>query len=199
MIRTIRELRRQMDARADAEEIERDEEGRAVIDMTVLRDEDFLSDFSAKKPVVSSEVADFLQASAMAFSPKEPICLKIYSDCIDSEEEKVYSKALTEYYVRHYKSNRRDLRRNAITSSILFLIGLLTLSVTLLVMYFNVNPLVEEVLDILSWVFLWEAFDQFFIERLLLRIDRRRYLRLIEAKILFLPREQGGEGRNSEA
>ena len=45
MIRSIRELKKQMHDRLREEQIERDEEGRAVVKMTVLRDEDFLSDF----------------------------------------------------------------------------------------------------------------------------------------------------------
>ena len=38
MIRSIRELKKQMHDRLREEQIERDEEGRAVVKMTVLRD-----------------------------------------------------------------------------------------------------------------------------------------------------------------
>lgn len=62
MIRSIRELKKQMHDRLREEQIERDEEGRAVVKMTVLRDEDFLSDFSAGSiPVISSQVAEFIE------------------------------------------------------------------------------------------------------------------------------------------
>lgn len=193
MIRALKELKRQMDARAAADEVERDAEGRAIVEMTVLHDDDFLSDFSAGKPVVSGEVAGFLEESAMAFRPKEPICVKIYSDCIDSEEEKVYSNALKEYYVRHYKENRRNMRRNALFSAIMLLIGVVALAVVLTLSLLKRVEILAEVLDIFAWVFLWEAVDLFFLEGSVLRMRQVRCLRFIEAKIEFLPRTKPTE------
>lgn len=193
MIRALKELKRQMDARADSDEVERDEEGRAIVEMTVLRDEDFLSDFSAGKPVVSGEVAEFVEESAMAFRPKEPICLKIYSDCIDEEEEKVYSNALKEYYVRRYTENRRSMRRNRLAAAIMLLIGVVALAVVLTLSLLKRVEILVEVLDIFAWVFLWEAVDLFFLEGGVLRMKQLRFLRFIDAKIEFLPRKRKEE------
>ena len=46
MIKSIQELKRQLNARVLEDSVERDDEGRAVISMSVLNDDDFLSDFS---------------------------------------------------------------------------------------------------------------------------------------------------------
>ena len=57
MIRSVKELKKLISARASGDEVERDEDGRAVIELTVLRDEGFLSDFSAgTRPVISGEI-----------------------------------------------------------------------------------------------------------------------------------------------
>lgn len=189
MIRSLKELKKAMDARARNDEIERDEEGRAVLKMTVLRDEDFLSDFSAgTRPVIDSEVAEFLNESALPLLPAEPVCLQIYSDCISEEEKPVYSAALREYYVRHYKENRLALKRNAVVSLVMALIGIVALAAVLTVSFFQVLPVISEALDIFAWVFLWEAVDLFFLERAVLRAKRNRCLRFLEAKIEYLPR-----------
>lgn len=191
MIVSLKALKKQMDLRADEEEIERDEEGRAVIEMTVLNDDDFLSDFSAgSRPVVSAEVAQFLDENAKAFRPKEAICLNIYSDCIDDEEQKIYKKALKEYYVRHYKENRRNLKRNAWISAVMAIVGVLALATVLTLSFFDKNPVFAEVVDIFAWVFIWEAVDLFFLQRSLLCMERTRCLRFIEARVNFLPRTQ---------
>lgn len=185
-MRSFKELKNRMEARARADEIERDVEGRAVIEMTVLRDEDFLSDFSAgSKPVVSSEVADFLNENARAFLPKEPVCIRIYSNCIEKDEERVYSEALKEYYVRHYKENRRELKRNALLSLMMAIVGLFALSAAISVSVLCDIPVLSEAMDIFAWVFLWEAVDLFFLERMRLRAERDRCLRFIDAKICF--------------
>ncbi len=191
MIRSIRELKKQMHDRLREEQIERDEEGRAVVKMTVLRDEDFLSDFSAGSiPVISSQVAEFIEERTSAFSPQEPLSLNIYSDCIDSQEKIVYDQALKEYYVRHYSENKRELVRNTFISAIMAAVGILALTVVILFYFFERHPVLTEIVDIFAWVFLWEAVDLFFLQRSVLRGKRARYLRLIEAKIKFLPLEE---------
>lgn len=188
MIRSIKELKRLVDARAHADDVERDEEGRAIIELTVLRDEDFLSDFSdGTRPVISGEVAQFLEESAMRFLPKESVCLKIYSDCIDKEEERIYSEALKEYYVRHYRRNFSDLRRNALFAAVMAAVGLIGIAAALAITFWGRMPVLAEAVDIFAWVFLWEAVDLFFLQRSVLRAERNRYLRFFEAKIVFLP------------
>ena len=191
MIKSIKELKKNMDARLHREEVERDEEGRAVIEMTVMSDEDFLSDFSVgRRPTVSSEVAEFLEESARAFLPAEPIRLNIYSDCITEEKQEGYSAALKEYYKRHYEENRRDLRRNAWISLIMAIIGIIALTVVITLAVFEKLPVFSEAIDIFAWVFLWEAVDLFFLERAVLRAKRNRYLRLIDANIVFYPKTE---------
>lgn len=186
MIQSIRELKKQMRAQLREEQVGRDEEGRVVVELTVLHDDDFLSDFSAgNRPVISSEVAEFLNERVSAYPPQEPMNLKIYSKCIDSEEQTVYSAALKEYYVRHYIENKREMRRNAILSAIMAAVGILVLVVAISFHILEI-PVVSEVIDIFAWVFLWEAVDMFFFQRSVLRRERTRCLRMIDAKIEFL-------------
>ena len=191
MIKSIKQLKRELDARVDEAEIVRDEEGRAVIEMTVLRDDDFLSDFSAgTKPMISSEVAEYLTESALPIPPQSPVCVKIYSDCIDENEKEVYTNALHGYFERHYLENRISLKRNNSASLIMLIIGLVTLAIGLSVGFFELVPVLGEALDIFAWVFIWEAVDLFFLERKLLQIKQIRYLRFYECKIEYLPQEK---------
>lgn len=194
MIKSIKELKREMDARVKADEVERDEEGRAVLEMCVRSDEYFLSDYSVgKKPAVDEDVAEFLEESARALRPKEPLTVKIYSDCIEEGEEKAYSSALTEYYVRHYKQISRELWQNFVVSLVMALVGLVALAVGVTFTVLERHPVVSEALDIFAWVFLWEAVDLFFLERSVLRMKRTRCLQFIGADILFFPLSKASE------
>ena len=187
MIKSIKELKKSFDSRIAEEEIVRDEEGRAVIEMTVRDDEGFLSPYSASsRPIISGEVADYLLESAVSLAPHEPICLKIYSDCIDEGKKTVYSQALRDYFSAHYRENAVSLRHNAFVACIMAIIGLLTLTVGIALGIFEWVPVLGEALDIFAWVFLWEAVDVFFLERAVLRMKSRRYLRFSDAEILFL-------------
>lgn len=191
MIKSIRQLKKHLDARARADEPERDEEGRAVIEMTVLKDEDFLSDFSAgSRPVISTAIGEFLTENALAFHLQESFCIRINSDCIDDGERKIYAEALKEYYVRRYKRNRMDLKRNAFVSAVMAAVGVIALSAFVAMSLFDVNPVLSGVAEIFAWVFIWEAVDLFFLERQVLRCERIRYLHFIDAKVVFKPRSQ---------
>ena len=165
MIRSIKELKRELDARVRAEKHELDEEGRAIIEVTVRRDVDFLSDYSVEKPMISSAFSDFLREQSEAFPPREPICLKIYSNCIDEHEQSVYGAALKEYAMRNYKKHALELKKNAFISAILMAVGVLGLAAVVLLSLFVDNAVIAEVLDIFAWVFVWEAVDLFFLER----------------------------------
>ena len=187
MVRSIKELKKEMDARVREEELERDEEGRAVIEVTVRRDVDFLSDYSVEKPMISSSLSDFLREQAEAFPPREPICLKIHSNCIDEGEKGVYGAALKEYAMQGYKKHTLELKKNGFISAILMAVGVLGLAAVVILSFFSNNAVLAEVLDIFAWVFVWEAVDLFFLERRIIRAQLHRCLRLYEAKIEFLP------------
>ena len=187
MIRSIKELKREMDARVREDELERDEEGRAIIEVTVRQDVDFLSDYSVERPMISSSFSDFLREQAEAFPPREPILLKIHSNCIDEGEKGVYGAALKEYAMRNYKKHTLDLKKNGLISAILMAVGVLGLAAVVILSFFSNNAVLAEILDIFAWVFVWEAVDLFFLERRIIRAQLHRCLRLYEAKIQFLP------------
>lgn len=191
MIRTIRELRRAADAHLRGEEIERDEEGRALLTVTVRDDEEFLSDLSGRRAVVSSAVGEFLERQALAVSPGEPLALHVESDCIDEEERPVYVEALRERYRLLYREKRRELKRNAWYAALLAAAGVAWLLVTVLLSHVMKNAVLFEVIDIVAWVFLWEAADLFFLERRLLRGERDRCLCFLDMPVRFAPISSG--------
>lgn len=186
MIKSLKELKKSIDGRMKEKEIVRDEEGRAVIEMTVRDDGGMLSPYSAgTRPMLGADVAEYLQSCALPIPPKEPLSLKIYSDCIDDGEKAVYTQALRDYFYAHYCENALLLRRNALVSLLMTIVGVLALTVGIVFGIFEWVPVLGEVLDIFAWVFLWEAVDQFFLERAVLRLKSRRYLRFADAKVIY--------------
>ena len=60
-----------------------DSDGRAIIDMSITDDSEFLSPYSKHaSPVISSDVAEFIEDSTSYFKPKQQFTLRIHSDCI---------------------------------------------------------------------------------------------------------------------
>jgi hypothetical protein len=177
--------------------LQNNEKCNTVIDMTVKNDDDFLSVFSSgEAPVISSAVADFLENSVENMYPTQKVELHIHSDCIDSLEEEVYRKAIHKYYDEKYEYNRKRLWYNKMLTLILGGIGVIILAIAVYLGYHFNNPVWAEVIDIVAWVFVWEAVDIGVFQNHSLRINRRRYLVLSTANVVYLPIEPKKSNEN---
>lgn len=161
-----------------------DDSGRIVIDMVVKDDSDFLSVFSANQtPVISSDVAEFIENSTHSIRAGEPLTLRIKSNCIDNDEKELYKKAIKEYYSERYVAGARELKRNNVASLILALAGIFALIVALFLQYSFDSLIWAEVVDIAAWVFLWETVDIIFFKTRHLRNNQKRYASFINMNI----------------
>lgn len=136
----------------------RDEEGRIIINMNVKNDDNFLSPFSSSEtPVISSEVADFIEKSSKGTLPGESYTLRIKSSCIDDEEKLLYKKAIFQYYDEELTAKSREIRKNRLIALILGILGIAVLAIALIIDYNLSSPIWSEVIDIVAWVLVWES------------------------------------------
>ena len=163
---------------------QRDSENRVIIDMTVKDDSDFLSVFSrSDTPVISTEVADFIENSTDTVLPREQLTLRIHSNCIDDNEKELYKKSIRQYYSEKSISNMRELKRNNIIVFLLTVAGVIVLASALLLEQTTGSLIWSEVIDIAAWVFLWEAVDISAFGNRSLRLKKKRYLSYLSMKV----------------
>ena len=158
-----------------------------TINMTVLDDSEFLSPYSeTNTPVISGDVAEFLENGANAARPKDNFELNMYSNCIDADKQTRYEQAIRNYFSLKLNAEHRELNRNNITSLLFAIIGVVGLAFMIICdQVLNMKAIWVECIDIFAWVFLWEAVDQFFIERRKIMRKRRRLRNLAEMPIRF--------------
>lgn len=167
---------------------DRDDHDRVIIPITVTDDTDFLSVFAENNtPVISSEVADYLETKTADLSAKESLHLRIFSDCIDETEQVLYPAAIREYYCKQFIKHRREVRRNFILAAVLALVGLALLAATSLVDHWFGLPVWTEALDVVAWVFLWEAVDVLVFRNYEAQMECRRCHNTIHMELEFLP------------
>ena len=182
-----KEIKREVKKQSSERKYKRDADGRVIIDMTVKDDTDFLSAFSTgDTPVISSEVAEFLENSTHSILPKEQLTLRIHSDCIDDNEKEEYRQAIKEYYTERYITNDRELKRNAVIVLLLALAGVITLALAFFIEHQTANLFWTEVVDIIAWVFLWEAVDISAFKNRGLRLKRFRHLAFMSMRIEYI-------------
>lgn len=165
---------------------QRDKDGNIIVNMTVKNDDDFLSVYSTSEtPVISTDVAEFIENSTHSISPREHFALHIHSNCIDEGEKTEYAAAIKEYYAEKYIANKKELNLNRIIISILTLAGIIVLALAFQIE----NAVWSEVIDIAAWVLLWEVVDIGVFKNREINLRRQRYLAYMSMKIVYHPIE----------
>ncbi len=174
-----------------AQTLKKDVEERIVIDIQVKDDSNFLSPYSQKgSPIISEDVALFLENSTHSVPAKKALALQIHSDCIDAQEQIIYKKAIKTYYSNELASTSRELKKSYIIAAILAIIGILVLTAAQIIGYYLGSVIWAEVIDIAAWVFLWEAVDIFVFRTRSLKNDKKRYSAFVNIKIEYTSKEQ---------
>ena len=104
-------------------------------------------------------------------------------------------ESIKEYYSEKSIANARELKRNNIISLLLTLAGIFVLIVQLLFEYKLSSLIWAEVIDIVAWVFLWEAVDISAFGNRSLRLKNKRYLSYVSMKIEYVDITENGDGR----
>lgn len=181
---------------ADKLHIELDEDGRAILKMKVSDDSSFLSPFYFDKPILSNEAADYLLSHKMILLWRGGVHIKLISDVISQGEEMVYRQAIKGYFEESALRGKRTMRRNYVLSALLFLIGLLVFALMFILDHFLGDGLGmwSEVIDVIAWVFIWEAVDIAFIEKLENSYNVKMAHNLIDCRVSFEPLGGNQEG-----
>lgn len=181
-IKTIRRIKKA----ALAARAETDENGKSVIRMSVSDDGGFLSPYSdSAESVISSDVAAYLDNAAEGLDLKRPVHIIMSGATIDEDEKKIYPTAIRKYYRGRIADTGARLTKNLISSIVMAIIGAAILAACVF-LHINDVSVVAELVDIVAWVFAWEAVDLLFLERPLLRREQLYNCRLYEAEITYI-------------
>ncbi|MEG1751639.1 MAG: hypothetical protein RR140_01245 [Clostridia bacterium] len=166
---------------------EYDENGMLIVKLN-LRDEDnFLSPFSyGSIPILDSNIEQYLNSCVRPAKCKQNIHLKIYSYTIDESEKKIYEQAIRNTFKQSYVSEKQHMQKSLIASLIMLFVSLSFLSLMFLFDYFKLNSIFIELIDIIAWVFMWEAVDIFFFKRHVINWSQQKNIGFYNAKISFL-------------
>lgn len=162
-----------------------DEENRAIMNLKMTDVSNFLSPFYYDKPVISDDVAEYFNNNKRIFLWKKGVVINVISDVIKEEEQPVYEEAIKSYYRDSLIHEKRSGKRNFILALIMFFIGVIIFALMFgLDKYFELG-LWQEVLDVVAWVFIWEAVDIVFIEKIEHANTKRIAKNVIESKVVF--------------
>lgn len=158
------------------------------IEMTIIDPENFLSDYWASAPVINSEAADFLDNAIRGIHARNypELFLEISADSLSTQQKQLFSDAIHNYYQNRLISEQHNMAHNTRSSILLFVIGTAILLVMFLLEGDGLQQWPAEILDIIGWVFVWEAVDEFWLERGKIRLRYHRWRVLSHIPIRFI-------------
>lgn len=160
--------------------------GGNVLEICVADDGEFLSPYSPNgAPLISGETAEFIDHNVKRLNPSEKIEVLIKSDCISENEQPVYQDAIKNYYHAEFLQAASGLKRNTVLTVCMTITAALIFALAVVLDKFGVDSVILNMIDVVAWVFMWEAADIFFFRRSELKLKRLISFNIIRSKITF--------------
>ena len=135
--------------------------------------------------LLNDEIFDYIYSAFKLVRKKKSLKLDIsFADDIDEQERIKIKNLIKKHYALEYQILKEKIRAKKHASFFCLVFGVLLLSLEILLYYFFKNQIVNEVIDIFSWVFIWEACDIIAFTVTKYNINRIQTLRLFEMEII---------------
>ena len=157
-------------------------DGDAIINVKADEKEQVFSSYNFESnEKLNDELSDFIYDKAKDVPVNKDIKIKIFTDF--KADEKEVQDAIKNNYKKEYINLKSEMKRNYIFSAVMFVLGIVTLTLLLLMHSWFYNVYLEIILEIATWVFIWEAVDSFFLQRAQLKRKCLTMLKLYSAEI----------------
>ena len=130
--------------------------------------------------VLNQELAGYLVERAETIPLKSKLRIKIFTKT--DVDEKEVENAYRSKFKKEFEDYDRKLKQNARFAFIMLLLGILFLGFLILEQYLIDEIVLSIILEIASWVFIWEAVDAYFLQRIQIREKRFQMARLYKAE-----------------
>lgn len=155
---------------------------RAIISIKAEEDEQIFSTYNYdSNEKLNAELDEFIWDKARFVPMAKDIKIKLYTNTKTDEQEVV--DAIKNNYKKEYIETKSELKRNAIFSLIMLMLGIVFMSFLLLMHVYFYNVYLEIIVEIATWVFIWESVDSFFLQRAALKRKRITLLKLYTAEM----------------
>lgn len=138
---------------------------------------------------IHPDILEFIEDEAIYTEVEKPLSIDFYVEEKDAKFDKLLAKEVKNHYLFKFSETKKQKSDVVKKSWNLLLAGIFFVIVYILMSYFSKNSdnmsrnaslwlsIFSEVIDIVYWVFIWEAVDKFFFEQ---REVQRQLLRLTQ-------------------
>lgn len=163
-----------------------DASGRRMVRIGMEEDYDLLSPLSPNsEPYITSDAAQFLEQSTKHLRPDSALHFVFEGATLSEDGKEKYTKAIRNYYHNEFMEVVRELGKNMAQTITMVLISAVVFTLNIFLKNHGVDQVLYSIIDIVAWVFAWEATELFFLQRPSLRLRRLRLFNIIQATITF--------------
>ena len=183
--RSILKKLRKSHTMKEALELDYNKDGDAIISIGLQATDDFFHPYSYKSyDLMNPDIIDYIDMCEGSIPMQDNICLDIYTEESTTNEEKTRIRQTVK---RHNAEQAIVVEKNLKTQiwlgTILCIIGVLILVGKILLWDVLPNDMLDTLIDIIGWVFLWDGSEIFIFDIPPLKKQQLRSYRLMNAKV----------------
>jgi len=138
--------------------------GKTIIDVQVENENDIYSSYNyERQDMLNPDFAEFLWHKAKLTPVSDEFQINIYTKT-PLEQDEVQS-AIKNYYKTEYIETKTDIKRTSVFALITCFLGLVAILALIMVQQLN-SYIVNTIIEIAAWVFVWEAVDSIFFKKM---------------------------------
>ncbi len=185
MFRAFKQMRKlNRSSLSEDEWYDTDANGRGIIDVGAENYDDIFSYYDLDGVgVLDREFDEFLEVKVDVIPLKKEIALHFHVKNPSEEKRDEIDRTIKNHYKRELKALNRKLHRVNMFALYMFVMGLLFLGIYIPLTIFEVYFVIPYICDIASWVFFWEAVDQWFLHRREIKHEMLKKYRFIRSDI----------------
>lgn len=172
-------------AMKEAEKIDHDKEGRAVIDLGLVDSDEFFHPYSYKTyDLVRPEVIQCIEMFESQIPAKEELSINIHTEeQTDNFDKKRIRNAMKRHYAEKIVTLNKKMKKDILFATILILFGIVFSVVECVLWARWSQQFVDLILSIIAWTFIWDGFETFIVDLPLNRRTQLKNYRIMNAKV----------------
>ncbi len=170
-----------------------DEDGNAVVDVIINDKSELFSPYS-QKMLLKREIFLYLDTIADPIPNDYPLIINFVVKDLSQINQAYVKEALKRYYWFSFKEMESNLRKDVFLAAGYFFAGLLLIIMNAFFNVFMQEPWFEvlsNLVIVISWVLIWEAFSNLVIGRRLKVTDKNNERQMALAEVRFIDKIEG--------
>ena len=172
-------------AMKEAESIDYDDSGRAIVNVGLKEAENFFHSCSFKTyDILSNDACDYIERFVDQIPVKDDICIDVYvEEETDNFDKSRMRQAVKRNYAEKIVNLNKRIKRDIWFGTILLVLGIAFGAIEFLIWSFWEQPLIDLIISIVAWTFFWDGFELLAIELPQKRAKQLRNYRIMKSKV----------------